>query len=408
MKTNKKLTAMAAMAAACVATHALGQTAYVRPAYQFPPPPEGSERQGIQVGDSPFYAAPVLGVGAGRDDNLFLSNTNETSTPFYVINPGLRLNARDANKVFQLGYNIQAGHYSDSEDDDYVDHTLRAQFDVAFDRRNFLRLGYEYLRGHDPRGHTDRPPAGEPDRFSHSVPSLTYAFGTPGAAGRLEAYASGARKRYLNNRETTAASDRDAPEVGGVFYWRVAPKTHALFEARRTELDYKSQASNLSGSEVRYYGGLSWEATAATTGTIKLGRLEKRFDRGHPDYSDLGWEAVVSWLPRSYSRLDLYGARTPIESTGLGSFILAQVAGVSWNHAWSSTLSTALDARYQKDYYQDFPRTDETVAVGLKVGYRIRRWLTLGFEYTHTQRDSNQRVYEYDKNFYLLSAAASM
>jgi hypothetical protein len=117
---------------------------------------------------------------------------------------------------------------------------------------------------------------------------------------------------------------------------------------------------------------------------------------------------VVSWLPRSYSRLDLYGARTPIESTGLGSFILAQVAGVSWNHAWSSTLSTALDARYQKDYYQDFPRTDETVAVGLKVGYRIRRWLTLGFEYTHTQRDSNQRVYEYDKNFYLLSAAASM
>ena len=48
------------------------------------------------------------------------------------------------------------------------------------------------------------------------------------------------------------------------------------------------------------------------------------------------------------------------------------------------------------------------MALGLKVGYRIRRWLTLGFEYTYTQRDSNQRVYEYDKNFYLLTAVASM
>jgi polysaccharide biosynthesis protein VpsM len=42
------------------------------------------------------------------------------------------------------------------------------------------------------------------------------------------------------------------------------------------------------------------------------------------------------------------------------------------------------------------------------VGYRFRRWLTLGAEYTHIQRDSNRAGFEYDKNIYLLTATASM
>jgi hypothetical protein len=32
------------------------------------------------------------------------------------------------------------------------------------------------------------------------------------------------------------------------------------------------------------------------------------------------------------------------------------------------------------------------------VGYKLRRWLTLGAEYTFAQRDSNLN-FDYDKNF---------
>ena len=45
---------------------------------------------------------------------------------------------------------------------------------------------------------------------------------------------------------------------------------------------------------------------------------------------------------------------------------------------------------------------------GFKVGYKFRRWLTFGAEYTYTQRDSNLPSFEYDKNLYLLTATASM
>ena len=81
---------------------------------------------------------------------------------------------------------------------------------------------------------------------------------------------------------------------------------------------------------------------------------------------------------------------------------------MTWNHAWNAVLSTAILARYQRDEYQGFDREDKTKSLGLKVGYKFRRWLTLGAEYTYTQRDSNFNVFEYDRNFYLLTATASM
>lgn len=405
MKIGLKSTFTAAILAAAAVAQA---QSYVRPAYSFPAAPEGSGPASIQVGGSPLYFTPYLGAAVGRDDNLFFANTSEKSSTLYVVSPGFKLDARSSNSVMQVSYQGQIGTYSSSEDDNYVDHAVRSQFDIAFDRRNFLKLGYDYIRGHDPRGSTDRAIAGRPDRYRLSNPSAMYAFGAPGAAGRLEAYYSEGHKTYLNNRATTFASDRITREWGGAFYWRALPRTYLLAEARRTLLNYHQPDSPFSSREDRYFGGVMWEATAATTGTIKFGRLEKRFDRIHPEFSGSSWEGLITWAPRTYSKFDFYTAKTTSEATGLGSFILTKVAGVTWTHNWSSVLSTGLDARFQKDEYQGFDREDDIRSLGVKVGYRFRRWLTLGAEYTHTQRDSNQRLFEYDRNLYFLTATASM
>jgi hypothetical protein len=279
-------------------------------------------------------------------------------------------------------------------------------FDMAFDRRNFLRVGLDYIRSHDPRGSTDRPIAGRPDVYRMVTPSAVYAFGAPGAAGRVELYASEADKRYLNNRATTDSSDRESRELGGAFYWRVAPKTYVLAEVRETEISYRLPSA-ASGDERRYYGGVSWEATAATTGTLKAGRLARKFDVGDED-SSTSWEGIISWSPRTYSKFDFYTSRQTTESTGLGRYILSSIGGVSWNHAWSSFLSTGIELRYQKDDYRGFDRKDEITTAALRAGYKFRRWLTLGAEYTYTNRDSSSPVFEYDKNLYLLTATASM
>jgi hypothetical protein len=377
--------------------------AQIRPAYGFP----AESKSGVQLGDSALWFTPYVGAAIGRDDNLFMSSNNEKTSTYYLLSPGFGLDARTNRTAFQMKYQGQIGRYAQSDDDNYVDHTARALFDVAFDRRNFLRIGMDYIRSHDPRGSTDRPISGRPDQYRITSPNVTYAFGTPGAAGRVEVYASEADKRYLNNRATTAASDRETREAGGAFYWRVAPKTYVLAEARYTGIDYRQAGIPAEGEERRFYGGVSWDATAVTSGTLKVGRMERKFDLGGEDTST-SWEGTVVWMPRTYSKLDFYTSRQTNESTGLGRFILSSIGGVAWTHAWSSYLSTGLDLRYQKDDYRGFDRKDEIKSIGLRAGYKMRRWLTLGAEWNHSTRDSNLPVFEYDKNLYLLTATASM
>ncbi len=386
--------------AAMLACAAVDAAAQIRPAYAYPGSQPASG--GTQLGESPVFFSPYVGFAVGYDDNIFLSKSNERSSGIYIVSPGFRLDARSPNSVLQLTHQYQVGRYWKSHDDDYLDHVTRAQADMAFSPRMFGRVGLDYVKSHDPRGSTDRAISPRPDEYKLWSPNATFAFGAPGAQGRVELYYSYGQKRYENNRATTILSDRDTQEYGGALYVRVAPKTYVLGEIRKTDLDYRV-ASPFAGNERRYYGGVSWEATAATTGTLKVGRLKREFDSGLPGATATSWEGIISWAPRTYSTFDLFTSRQTNESTGLGNFILTSVVGLSWNHQWSSVLMTGVSARFSRDEYQGFNRTDETKGLGLRVGYKFRRWLTFGAEYSYTTRDSNLD-FDYNKNFYLLTA----
>src|SRR5882672_797298 len=289
-KKNLKIAAALALIGAAGIAHA-----QIRPAYQYPGTPTGSGPASVQVGDTPLFVSPYIGLGVGHDDNVLLTPTNKRSSTLYITSPGFKVDARSEASVFQATYQGQIGRYQDSQDDDYIDHTLRGQYDVAFSGRQFLRLGYDYLYSHDPRGSTDRAVSTRPDRYRSWAPSATYAFGAPGAQGRVELYYSGAYKTYINNRDTTQLSDRDTVNYGGAFYWRVMPKTYLLAEVRQTNIDYRSPLALFGGEERRYYGGISWEATAATTGTFKVGQLRRKFDSGLSTAKATSWEGDILW-----------------------------------------------------------------------------------------------------------------
>jgi len=405
---NKKYAALGAALLLAAVLDAQAQTALIRPAYQFPAEPAPSGPGNVQLGDTPFFATPYVGFAGGRDDNVQLSHTNQHESTLYILSPGITIDARDASKVFTFDYNAQIGRYTSSGDDDYNDQAARAQFDIALDRRNFLRLVMGYAHAHDQRGATDRPQSNEPDRYRVSAPGVTYAFGSPGAQGRVELYYDDADKKYLNNREFTAASDHDTQTYGGAFYWRAFPKTYVLAEARDTRIRYDQPGSLQSADEQRLFAGVSWEATAATSGTIKVGRLRRDFKSDLPDETSTSWEGTVTWAPRTYSKFDLYAVRTTTEATGQGSFILTTLTGVLWSHNWNSFISTGLDLHHQHDAYQNFDRTDNTDSAGLKFGYRFRRWLTFGAQYTYTKRDSNVPDADYNRNVYLLTLTGTL
>jgi hypothetical protein len=391
------------------AVSAQSAMSYVRPAYSYPSPPPSSGAASVQLGDTPFFFTPYLGLAGGHDSNLFYSDINKKGSDLFIGSAGFGIDARSPNSVFRVNGQIQDGRYTSSKEDSYIDGNVDTRLDYAIDRRNFVRAGFEYIRGHDPRGSTDRPFGESPDKYRQGDPYATYAFGAPGARGRIELYYSDMFRRYLNNREFTFASDRDQREYGGAFYVRAMPRTYGLVDVREDDIRYKAPDSPSSADEKRLYLGVAWEATAATSGTIKFGRLKRDFlDSASPSFSGTSWEGLVSWAPRTYSTFDFYTSRQTNESTGLGDFILTSVGGATWTQNWTSYVRTAVDVRYQRDAYQGFDRTDKTWLTGIKAGYKFRRWLTLGAEYDYWKRDSNLDIYDYNRNLFLITATASM
>jgi hypothetical protein len=382
---------------------------YIRPSYEFPSAPPTTGAASVQLGETPFYFLPYLGLAAGHDSNLFFSDINKKGSDLYIASAGFNVDARSGAVVFQGHAQVQDGRYASSRDDSYIDSNAGARVDWALNRRNFVRAGIDYIRGHDPRGSTDRPVGTTPDKYRLSDPYFNYAFGAPGARGRIELYYSDASRRYLNNREVTEASDRDTQEFGGAFYMRVMPRTYAMAEVREDNIRYRLPGSPQSADEDRIYLGVSWEATAATSGTLKFGRLKRNFISDEfPDFSGTSWEGLATWAPKTYSKFDFYTARQTNESTGLGDFILSSIGGVTWTHDWTSYIRTGVEVRYQRDAYQGFDRTDKTWMTGLKAGYKFRRWLTLGAEFDYWNRDSNIDSFDYTRNLFLVTAAISL
>ncbi len=388
---------------------AQSQTGPVSPAYKIP---DGSSDKdgpkGIPLSEG-LSLFPHLNVGFGRDNNLFLTNVNRTSSNLQTYNPGFKVEANAESAKFGLLYDLNIGRYSQSSADNYTDYRVLGTGEFVFTSSMGLKLAAEYAHGHDPRGSTDRGISGAPDEHRTSTPSMLFAYGANDAIGRFEVEAGSASKRYVNNRATTIGSDRNTDNFGGRFFLRVAPKTSVLFEAREDRIDYKLLTSLQDSKEQRYLVGLKWDATAATSGTVKVGQIRKDFAlASRRDFTGTGWEAQVSWKPLSYSKFNFFTTKSFSESTGLGDFTLAKKFGVNWQHSWNSRLmSTASMSRADDDFVGN-TRSDSTDTIGLKLNYKVMRWLTVGGEYTNTKRDSNTSGFNYKKNLYMLTLGATL
>lgn len=409
---KKHLSAMIGALLASVAVGASAQTpAPVKPTYEIP---TGEAKKGddgprgwpIRDGVALY---PSIGFSFGRDDNLFLTNSNQKSSTIYALAPALKLQARSSATIFTLDANLKSARYVQSRADDYTDYRIAGTGEFVLSSRMGLRLGAEYNKGHDPRGSTDRGVGGEPDLFRNTGFGGLFAFGGNQARGRFEFEASSFDKRYLNNRATTIVSDRNTNSYSGRFFTRFAEKTSFLVEAREDRLDYKLSSSLLDSKERFYLVGVTWEATAATSGIVKVGQIRKDF--ASPtlrDSSSSGWDATVQWAPVSYSKFSFTTSKNFGESTGVGDFILTKRYGATWLHEWNSRISSAASISRANDGFVNGGRSDSTDSIGLKLNYKVQRWLMIGGEFNNTNRDSSNSTFNYKKNLYTFTVGATL
>ncbi len=367
----------------------------------------------------PVVAYPEVDLSFKNDDNIYSqhSSRNRNSSNIFIVAPKIKLEAKDGPHVYDLGYKVERGTHSFSSTDNYTDQALSANAAWKFSGRSGLKLSADYTLGHDARGAVPGVGHNAPDKYHQTSLNGLYGYGAEGAQGRFELEAGWISKRFDNFRFDTTANanpdnvkrDRDDAKLGGTFFWRIAPKTQLVLLVVQTNYDYKAASFNngsgswttLDSTDRKYQAGVTWDATANTTGIFKVGTVRKNFsDASRNDFSQSGWEGTVKWSPLTYSNFDFVSSRLPSESTVAGASRDTR-HGATWNHVWSSQFSTALSYNFTESTYEysatdtrpvSGSQKDKTAALGLKLNYKWTRNIKLGAGYDRTDKTSSNFV----------------
>lgn len=378
----------------------------------------------------PVTVYPEVDVTFKSNDNIYSQPSTGTrkSANITVLAPKIKIEAKDGPHTFDASYRVEHGSYSGVSSANYSDQALNANANWVFSGRAGLKLGAEYLLGHDDQGAVPGATThANPDKYHQTSFNLLGGYGAEGAQGRVEVEAGSISKRYDNFRFTAAGvadntkRDRDDFKVGATFFWRVAPKTQLLFQAVQTQYDYTQAnapatapaGTRLDSTERKFNFGVTWDAAAKTRGIFKVGHTKKDFDASSlKDFSGSGWEAQVQWKPLTYSTFDFSTGKSPSEST-IGSASMDSRYGINWNHVWSSRLSTIASYNRNDSDTKDTTaaaniQTDRTNTYGLKLNYQWMRTVKVGMGYDRTDKSSTSAASAHKKNIWSLFLNAAI
>ena len=380
----------------------LGFVGVCAQAQEAPPTPDGALRLS---GGLLLY--PSVKLSVGQDDNVRASPDDPVSATTSVLAPTLRAEAKRGSSLYSLIYAGTYTRYSGSSGDNTNNHDLTAAGAHTYSARSRLGWSLGYQDRADPRADA-LVASPEPDQLRGMAASALYSYGAKQAKGRIETEYRFGNKRYQNNLATTAGADLDTHLLAGRFFWRVMPRTHLVAEARLANTTYRVNPDN-DNTDTRLLAGVTWEATAKTTGSVKLGYQSKRFGTAlKEDASGATYEASVEWKPLSYSVLTVGGYRAANDALNTGDYEQSNGLNLNWRHQWSPALSSRLSVGNATADYVNDTRQDDTLSTSVGLTYSLGRRYSLDLDWARTQRDSTVNTYNYKRNTVLLSLNAAL
>lgn len=350
-----------------------------------------------RTGGIEFYAG--LTSYFGYDDNVTLANPGSARSSDYLsLRPQVSAQSRYGGDSYALTYQGDLRRYPAFDANGTNAHNLSLNVLNIFTTRASLTWAASYADVEDPLGSTDRSTSGNtPDHHRDLSLTGTFGYGAQDARGRVEVDVGVGSKRFLNNHATTEGSDVDNTGIAGRFLYRIAPKTQLLTEVSRAHYDYQHDTSLMTNTDYRYYLGAKWEATAATTGTIKFGEQSKKFESSaRDDFNGFAWEASIRWQPLTYSTFDLVAGRAATDSSGANvDYVQTQRNSLNWRHDWKDYLHSNASVGFQRSRYIGSSRNDRQNSYVVGLTYDMRRWLGIGVQYEYTRRASTDDTYDY-------------
>jgi hypothetical protein len=359
--------------------------------------------------DSGIYFYPSAFTGFGVNSNLKMSNTNAVSSNFVNIAPELVSEFKYKGDRYTLFANVNSTSYANSSEDDFINSEITLAGDNYFTARARMGWSLGQVNGSDPRGSNGRPVSNEPDRWHSNNLNGRLIYGAKEAQGRIEVDLGTQTKTYDNNRAFTSIADLSRDSIATRLFYRLSGRSLGLAEIRTAQTNYASSLATDTNTERQYYLGYTWEATAATTGIVKLGTMSKDFGLGgKKGFSGSSWEASLRWVPLTYSSWDLQTSRSTADAAGFGDYNLITSTGLGWSHQWTRSLQSRLSAGLLSTEYGGTTRKDNTSNYALTVDYAVMRWLKLGIDISSSDNSSSVSTFEYKRNVTMFTLNASL
>ena len=370
---------------------------------------------------------PVVKAGIGYDDNVYKEGEannplKEKGSMIYTLTPAVEFMIESGASYYLLNLEAENKSFASENDHDFTDYGADLDLNHEFNSRNRLNLKGGYGVRHDQGlaagGDSDRTPP----EYKQQTAGFNYGFGAMEAMARVDVFADYDAKDYVKvGRQTTdSGEDRKSKSFGATGYYKLMPKTDLLLEARQRNLSYDN-VDDAGFKVTSLLVGLSWDATAKTSGSVKVGHRNRKSDVDNVDDEDYtGWEAGLIFQPFDHSTIMLntgrdYGLES--ENPADASFTKGSNASIMWNHSWTSRVSTDLGFTYTDDDIQNAAGTtykERTVKTGtLSVNWSVMRNLTVGLNLENTRRDEKAKQVgvsedSYTSNAYMLTVEYAM
>lgn len=348
---------------------------------------------------------PTVDIGVTHDDNIASSASGRESSMMLSGSPSLEVTGD--NGVFSISglLDIERGNYLDSSSDNYTDilFDLNANLDLNAD--NSIGAGHQVDFGHEDRGTGYSQGIGnllsEPDTFVRRDSFFVYERGNIDSRAALS-LTGGSESFDFDGGLRTRIRDRRANYGSARLDFRLSAKSAIFTELNLRNTNYAYTplgVESLSSRDTDFLFGLTWENTANTSATVRVGRGRRSFDSdAREDVSSPRWGLDLTWLPKSYSTIEVTSDRSAQETLGGGNYAEVTSHSAGWIHEWTSRIGT--DIRFTRtDWeYQGSRRYDKRDGYDIGAFYQLRRWVSVTAGYARTSQDSNLSLRDFDRN----------
>ncbi|MHB8174566.1 MAG: outer membrane beta-barrel protein [Nitrospirota bacterium] len=369
---------------------------------------------------------PYVDFEPTYDDNVFRTSSDAVRDWYFLISPGIRLNVPQRDNLFQLEYRADIYKYVDTGDaNDVSDQYLHGAAAFNFPGGMWIKAEDQANKSHEARGTANAVVNnGALSRYYSNLVNaeVGYAF-----ADRYKV--SIGYQNYIIDYSLPQDKFRDlfANAATLTLFYQLMPKTSALLQGsyKRVYHDNGNQsvhevAQTLNSNEYWAEGGLTWNITAKSTGTIKGGYEWKLFDYpGRKDFRSPIFEVDLDHQFTAKTGIKLSGLRQAFESdddiggpNNIGSdYYTATMGSVELSYRPVTKIDikprgSYADQRYAEDITvgtQTGRRKDGLWDAGIDVTYNMNKWVAISLGYTHSKRVSNFTVYDYTDNLAMIS-----